>query len=161
MHLEPSSSNPADGSLSHPESTKPRVERQFTCRWSIANFAYLYASKNASVLSFLQSDTFSPFTDEAQCRFFLRIHPNDIANSGTHLSLHLHAEFNGHLKEMDVSCRLALIDLDEEECNQQGTFTDKFKLTQSMRNGFENICARGLKGQTQFTLVPPLHFGCL
>lgn len=130
MHLDLLGSH-TDSSLAEPPpATEHPVAGQYTCQWSIANFQHLYFTKNATVLSFLQSDTFSPFTDEAQCGFFLRIHPN-VAPGGTHLSLHLHAEFTGHLKELDVTCRLALIDMDKEKCHVQCKFTFRLRTSGS------------------------------
>lgn len=102
----------------------PSGQLKYTCNWSISQFSLLYSKHvKAEVLSFLQSASFSPFKDEPQCRFFLRLHPNGLDSQESHLSLHLHAEMNETVTELALSCRFLLIDRYDGEVDEQSKCT--------------------------------------
>lgn len=107
----------------------PTGSLKYSCNWSISHFSLLYSKHaKAEALSFLQSASFSPFKDEPQCRFFLRLHPNGLDQQESHLSLHLHAELKETVAELAVSCRFLLLDMHNDECDEQSKCT--YLLTQ-------------------------------
>lgn len=108
----------------------PAVE--ITHQWSIENYPYLrYLEKKRSnappdersiVPTFLQSDSFSPFEVEANCQFFLRLHPNVLQSDGKHLALYLHYDSKEMYSELQVTCTFAILNIEYKECNVKGTW---------------------------------------